>query len=105
MVIGDDSSSCEGDHGYQTCSNMSVYVGKSSYALQFSFFNIFATLLRIHNSLTPTNIPIASTQPFCHNTTSTSTYNHPSNFLHFQPVDVSFWQLSDWTYQLLTLHS
>jgi len=41
-----------------------VYVGKSSYAWQFSFFNIFATLFSIHNSFTPTNIPIVSTQPF-----------------------------------------
>jgi len=65
----------------------------SSYAWQFSFFNIFTALLSIHNCFTPTSIPIASTQPFCHNTTFTSTHNHPSNFLHFQPVDVSFSRL------------
>ena len=42
-----------------------------------AFFHKFTTLLlSIHNSFTSTNIPTTSTQPFCHNTTSTSTRTH-----------------------------
>jgi len=38
-----------------------------SYTWQFTFFHKFTTFLSIHSSLTPTNIPTTSTQPFCHN--------------------------------------
>ena len=84
----------------QTCLYMSVKLPTHD----SSAFQYIRRSLSIHNSFTPTNILIASTRPFCHNTTFTSTYNHPSNFLHFQQVDVSFSRLCDWTCQLLTLH-
>jgi len=66
------------------------------------FFHKFTILLlSIHNSFTSTNIPTASTQPFYHNITSTSTHIHT----HWQPLDVLFQWQTDWTYQQLTLHS
>jgi len=86
----------------QTCLYMSVNLPTHD----SSAFSIYSPLSSA--SITPSLQPTSQLYPlsrFCHNTTFTSTYNHLSNFLHFQPVDVPFSQLSDWTYQLLTLHS
>jgi len=67
-------------------------------------YHKFTTLLSIHNSFTPSNVP---TDPLSHFATIPHPllHNHPTNFQHCQPADVLFLKLRDWIYQLLTLHS